>query len=140
MDTSNRLFAGIGLVSRIDVRMIGRMTAGWARGRVRYRDPAEMAEVANEALLGHVAHYVIGVVLAGTYVFGWAILSGGPASPTWALLYGAATTVASLFFVFPCMGLGVFGRRSPDGVKAPASALVNHLFYGLGLALGIAVA
>jgi len=139
MDALNRLFAGIGFISRIDVRMIGRMTAGWARGRVRYRDPAEVAEVANEALLGHVAHYVIGVVLAMAYVLGWATLIGGPVSPTWALVYGAATTMASLLFVFPCMGLGLFGRRFPEGVRAPASALANHVFYGLGMAIGIAV-
>jgi hypothetical protein len=45
--------------------------------------------------------------LAVTYVLGWDLLVGGPASPVWALAYGVATTVASHFFVFPSMGLGV---------------------------------
>ena len=37
MDLLNYLFARSGLLLRIDVRMIGRMSAGWARGRFRYR-------------------------------------------------------------------------------------------------------
>jgi hypothetical protein len=48
--------------------------------------------------------------------------------------------VASWFFVFPSMGFGVFGRRSPEGLKAPLSSLANHSFYGLGLGIGIALA
>ncbi|MDH3816802.1 MAG: DUF2938 family protein, partial [Acidobacteriota bacterium] len=59
--------------------------------------------------------------------------------PVWALAYGLATTVASLFFVYPSMGLGVAGRRSPEGMRAPLSSLANHLFYGVGLAGGIAL-
>ena len=140
MDSLNRLFAGIGLISRIDVGMIGRMSAGYARGRLRYRSPAEMTQVANEVLLGHIAHYAIGVGLALVYVLGWDVLIGGPASPIWALIYGVATTGVSYFVVFPCMGLGVLGKRSPEGIRAPASSLANHLFYGVGMAIGIALA
>jgi hypothetical protein len=75
--------------------------------------------VGTRALLlyGYITHYTIGVGLAVTYVLGWDLLVGGPASPVWALAYGVATTVASHFFVFPSMGLGVFGRRSPEGIR-----------------------
>jgi hypothetical protein len=64
---------------------------------------------------------------------------GGPVSPVGALAYGVATTAASYFFVYPSMGLGVFGRRSPEGIKAPVSSLANHLFYGVGLAVAVAL-
>ena len=137
MDSLNLLFARTGMISKIDVGMIGRMAAGWARGRFRYGHPSEMQQVANEKLFGYVTHYTIGVGLAVPYVFGWAFLVGGPVSPLWALAYGLATTVASYFFVFPSMGLGVAGRRSPEGIRAPLSSLANHLFYGVGLAAGI---
>jgi hypothetical protein len=96
-----------------------------------------MEQVANEKLYGYITHYTIGVGLAVTYVLSWDLLVGGPASPVWALVYGVATTVASLFFVLPSMGLGVFGRRSPDGIRAPLSALANHLFYGIGIAVAL---
>jgi len=140
MDTLNHLFARTGMLLRIDMGMIGRMSVGWARGRFRYRHPGEMEQVANEMLYGYITHYTIGVGLAVPYVLGWDLLVGGPASPVWALAYGVATTVASYFFVFPSMGLGVFGRRSPEGIRSPLSSLANHLFYGVGIAVAVALA
>ena len=139
MDSLNNLFARTGMISKIDVGMIGRMAAGWAHGRFRYGHPSEIEQVANEVLYGYVTHYTIGVGLAVPYVLGWMLLVGGPASPVWALAYGVATTVASWFFVFPSMGFGVFGRGSPEGLRAPLSSLANHLFYGVGLAVGVAL-
>jgi hypothetical protein len=112
---------------------------GWARGCFRYSHPGEMEQVANELLFGYITHYAIGVGLAVGYILGWDLLVGGPASPVWALAYGVVTTVASYFFVFPSMGLGVFGRRSPEGIRAPLSSLANHLFYGVGLAVAVAL-
>ena len=140
MDSLNHLFARTGMLSKIDIGMIGRMSAGWARWRFRYRHPGEMEQVSNEMLYGYITHYAIGVGLAVTYVLGWDLLVGGPASPVWALAYGVATTVASHFFVFPSMGLGVFGRRSPEGIRSPLSSLANHLFYGVGMAVAVAFA
>jgi uncharacterized membrane protein YeaQ/YmgE (transglycosylase-associated protein family) len=139
MDVLNLLIARTGMLSKIDVGMIGRMAGGWAGGRFRYGHPSEMKPVSNEMLYGYVTHYIIGVSLALPYVLGWTLLVGGPASPIWAVAYGVATTAASWFFVFPSMGFGVFGRRSPEGLKAPLSGLANHLFYGVGMAVGIAL-
>ncbi len=139
MDSLNLLFARTGMLLKIDMRMIGRMSGGWAHGRFRYRSPDEMEQVANEKLYGYITHYTIGVGLAVTYVLSWDLLVGGPASPVWALVYGVATTVASHFFVLPSMGLGVFGRRSPEGIRLALSSLANHLFYGVGIAVGIAL-
>jgi hypothetical protein len=140
MDSLNFLFARTRLISRIDVATIGRMAAGWARGRFRYASPNEMQQVRNGLLIGLTAHYTIGVLLSVPYVLGWSCLVGGLPSPAWALVYGIATTAASWFFVYPSMGLGVFGRLSPEGMKATLSSLANHLFYGLGLAVGLALA
>ena len=140
MDSLNRLFARTGMLLKIDMTMIGRMSVGWAHGRFRYRSPSEMEQVANETLYGYITHYTIGVGLAVTYLLSWDLLVGGPASPVWALVYGVATTVASHFFVFPSMGLGVFGRRSPEGIRSPLSSLANHLFYGVGIAVAVALA
>jgi len=139
MDLLNSLVARTGMLLKIDVRMIGRMAVGWTHGRFRYGHPGEMKQVANEMLYGYVTHYIIGLGLAVLYVLGWDLLVGGPASPVWALVYGLATTVASFFFVYPSMGLGVFGRRSPEGIRALLSPLANHLFYGVGLAVGVAL-
>jgi uncharacterized membrane protein YeaQ/YmgE (transglycosylase-associated protein family) len=65
MDSLNHLFSRTGMLSKIDVGMIGRMSARWARGRFRYRHPGEMEQVANELLYGYITHYTIGVSFAG---------------------------------------------------------------------------
>jgi len=139
MDLLNSLFARTGMLSKIDVGMIGRMAVGWTRGRFRYGHPGEMEQIANEMLYGYVTHYAIGVSLAIPYVLGWDLLVGGPASPVWAIAYGVVTTVASFFLVLPSMGLGVFGWRSPEGIGLALSSLANHSFYGVGIGVGIAL-
>jgi hypothetical protein len=139
MHVLNHLLARTGKLLKIDVGMIGRMAVGWVHGRFCYGRPGEMEEAANERLFGYLTHYAIGVGLAVPFVLGWDLLVGGSASPAGALAYGVATTVASWFFVYPSMGLGMCGRRSPDGMKAPLSSLANHIFYGVGLAVGVAL-
>lgn len=140
MDFLNHLFARAGMLLSIDVRMIGRMSAGWVHGRFRYGHPSEMQQIAYEKRYGYITHYAIGVGLAIPFVIGWDFFVGMPVSPVWTLIYGVATTVASVFFVYPSMGLGLFGWRSPEGIKAPLSSLANHFFFGLGMAVAVAFA
>ena len=137
MDSLNHLFARKGLIIKIDIRMIGRMSAGWANGRFCFRDPGQMKQIAHEVLLGYLTHYAIGIALAIPFVLGWSLLVGDPVSPIWTLAYGIATTAASVFVVHPSMGLGVFGMRSPEGIRAPLSSLANHFFFGIGMAVGV---
>ena len=139
MDVGNLLFSRFGLISRVDLRILGRMARGWTRGRFRYGHPSEMRETRNEVLFGLFTHYSIGVGLAVPCVLGWELLVGGPPSASFAVIYGLATTVASWFFVYPSMGFGMLGLRSPEGWKPALSSLANHLFYGLGLAAGLAI-
>ena len=139
MDLGNLFFSRAGIISKIDVGMIGRMAAGWRRGRLCYRHPSEMEEGKNEKAYGYGTHYAIGVGLAVPFVLVWVLFLGRPPSPSWAIVYGVGTTAASWFFVYPSMGFGAFGRRSPDGLRAILSPLANHCFYGLGLAAGIAL-
>ncbi len=137
MDLLNNLVARTGVFLKLEVAMIGRMVAGWTHGRFRYRHPDEMEQIPNEMIYGYLAHFAIGVGLAVPFVLGWCLWIGKPVSPVWAVLYGVATTAASFFFVYPSMGLGVFGRRSPDRIRAFITPLANHLFYGVGLAFGV---
>ena len=139
MDSLNHLFARYGVISKIDVRIIGKMAVGWTKGRFLYNHPDEMEHFPNEMVYGFFTHYAIGVGLAIPFMLGWYLLVGGPASPVWALAYGVATTIASWFFVYPSLGLGVFGLRSPEGIKNTLSSLANHLFFGIGMAVAIAL-
>jgi hypothetical protein len=139
MDSLNYLFSRSGMLSKIDLKMIGRMSSGWIRGNFYYRHPSEMKQVTKETLYGYIAHYAIGVVFALVYVLSWYYLIGMPISSLWAFVYGIATTAGSLMLIYPSMGLGMLGIRSPEGIKAPLSSLANHTFYGIGLSIGIAL-
>ena len=137
MDLFNFMFARAGVITQIDIKMIGRMAAGWLRGHFRYADPSEIKKIPNETFVGFAAHYLIGICLALPYIFGWDFLAGGSASPLWAIVYGIATTAGSFFLIYPSMGLGSFGKHSPEGIKAAVSSLANHTYYGAGIALWI---
>jgi len=137
MDMLNFLFARAGIISKIDIRMIGRMAAGWTQGHFIYGNPGEMRQVANEVFYGYITHYAIGVSLALPYVLSWVLFIGGSTSPIWAIPYGIATTLASWLYVYPSIGFGMFGKKSPEGIKASISSLANHLFFGVGIAIGI---
>ena len=137
MDVLNLFFSRTGVISKIEIEMIGRMVSGWANGRFRFGHANELPPEKNEKIIGYLTHYLVGIVLAIPFLFGWDILIAGPPSPLWAITYGLATTVASHFFVLPAMGLGVFGRKSSEGFRPAYSSLANHLFYGVGLAMGI---
>lgn len=137
MDLLNNLVSRTGVFLKIDVAMIGRMAVGWTHGRFRYEHPDDMEQVSNEMIYGYLAHFGIGVSFSIPFILGWDLWVGGPASPLWAVLYGVTTTTASFFFVYPLMGLGAFGRRSPERIKAFITPLANHFFYGVGLAAGV---
>jgi hypothetical protein len=38
------------------------------------------------------------------------------------------------------MGYGIFGLKSPEGIKSPLSSFANHLFFGIGMAIAAAIA
>jgi hypothetical protein len=139
MDLMNNLVARTGMFLKIDVVMIGRMAAGWTRGRFRYEHPDDMEHVSNEMIYGYLMHFGIGVGLAVPFILIWGLLFGNIVPPVWAFLYGISTTAASFFFVYPSMGLGLCGMKSPEKIKAFISPLANHLFYGIGLALGVVI-
>lgn len=98
-----------------------------------------MKTVSHEVFIGYITHCAIGIMLAIPYVLIWDNIFSSPPSVYHTIAYGISATIASWFFVFPAMGFGVLGLKSPEGLKATFSSLANHLFYGIGLAMGIAI-
>lgn len=139
MDLLNNLVSRTGVFFKIDVVMIGRMAAGWTCGRFRYEHPDEMEHVSNEKIYGILMHFLIGIGLAVPFIIIGGLWAENSVPPVWALLYGISTTAASFFFVYPSMGLGLCGIKSPERIKAFISPLANHFFYGIGLAVGVAI-
>ena len=72
MDALNALVARTGAIAKIDVPAIGRMAAGWARGRFRYGHPGEMTPAAHETpSSGSGASPVVTREGTGTMIWSW---------------------------------------------------------------------
>jgi hypothetical protein len=88
-----------------------------------------------ECVIGPIAHYAIGVMLA----IGFVLI----VSPAWlvhpvflpALLYGIVTVVFPFFLMQPSFGLGVASSRTPHPARARIKSLMTHTMFGIGLYL-----
>jgi hypothetical protein len=76
-------------------------------------------------------HYAIGITLAIIY----GVVVGPRGSLTSATAFGLLTCALPWLFMFPGMGLGVFGVHAPAENLVVRTSLVNHLVYGLALGL-----
>ena len=115
--------------------MGGRWFAHVARGHVWHDDIGQAAPVANEAAIGWVGHYAVGVVYAAALLGLWGM--GWAHQPTLApaLIVGIVTISAGWFLMSPGMGNGMAASRAANPWKARGMGLVAHVVFGLGLYL-----
>jgi hypothetical protein len=88
--------------------------------------------------LGLTAHYLIGIVLTLVYL-GLLVVAHATPTALRAILYGMATTVLPWFLMFPTQGMGWLGRDAPGNAQLARVSLFNHIIFGLGIALWVAV-
>lgn len=119
----------------LDMGLLGRWLGHLPRGRFRHDSIAAAPPVAGERIVGWVAHYVIGVVFAATFLaiagMGWL----AHPTPAPALGFGLLTAVFPLLVLQPLIGAGVAASRTPDPSAARLRSLGSHLVFGLGLYL-----
>jgi len=108
------------------------------RGKFRHTDILQTPPLLGELVLGLAAHYLIGIVLTLVYL---GLLLVVHATPTalGAILYGTATTVFPWFLMFPSQGMGWLGLDAPGDAHLARVSLFNHIIFGLGIALWMAV-
>jgi hypothetical protein len=118
--------------------LIGRWIGYLLRGKFRHTDILQTPPLRGELLLGLAAHYLIGIGLTLVYL---GLLVAAHARPTAfnAILYGTATTVLPWFLMFPSQGMGWLGRHAPGDAHLACASLFNHIIFGLGITLWIAV-
>lgn len=80
-----------------------------------------------------VYHYMIGIMLAILFYFIITMFRLKPVAWWVPVVYGLATTLIPAFIMFPGMGFGFMGQDGPDEYLLMRTALINHLFYGIGL-------
>ena len=118
--------------------LIGRWIGYLLRGKFRHTDILQTPPLRGELVLGLAAHYLIGIVLTLLYL-GLLVVAHATPTALSAILYGTATTVLPWFLMFPSQGMGWLARGAPGDAHLARVSLFNHIIFGLGIALWMAV-
>jgi hypothetical protein len=138
MDLGAGVSRSVGLTRGAPPKLIGRFFVSVFRGHFSALDPSLAPDASIPLGLILPVHYAIGATLA---LFLGLAARLGDTFPRWwvCVLFGVATTALPAFWMFPAMGFGLFGSRGPEEMRLFRTALVNHLFFGVGLALAVAL-
>ena len=93
----------------------------------------------HEMAIAVPVHYTIGITLALVYLLVTSALGLSPRNLIAALGFCLCTNVLPWLLMFPSMGFGWFGTHGPPGTRLFFSSLVTHVFYGVGLWLGVSL-
>src|SRR5262244_1827600 len=118
--------------------LIGRWIGYLLRGKYRHTDILHAPPLRGELVWGLAAHYSIGIARTLVYL-GLLVVSHATPTALSAILYGMATTVFPWFLMFPSQGMGWLGRDAPGDGHLARVSLFNHMIFGLGIALWMAV-
>ena len=118
--------------------LIGRWIGYLLRGKFRHTDILQTPPLRGELVLGLAAHYLIGIMLTLMYL-GLLVVAHARPTALSAILYGTATTVLPWFLMFPSQGMGWLGWDAPDDAHLARASLFNHIIFGLGIAVWVAV-
>ena len=123
--------------SFIEPEAIGRWFLSMFRGKFIHKDIYKTPAFNNEKLWCFISHYLIGIVLAGIYLF-LELKEPAIRDQMWvSLIFGITTVIFPWFWMFPGIGLGFLASKSPNQSRIIRTNLVNHTNYGLGLFIWI---
>ncbi len=123
--------------SLIKPEAVGRWTLYMLRGKFIHKNIHQTPALKNEKLAALISHYLIGIVIAGIYLF---IEFKEPTiqDQIWApLVFGIATVLLPWLWLFPSTGLGFLASKSSNKSSIIRTSLVNHTNFGLGLFIWI---
>jgi hypothetical protein len=116
---------------------IGRWFLYIFKGKLKHEDIHKTPALNNEKLWYFISHYLIGIVLAGIYLF-LEIKVPIIRDRIWMpLIFGIATVFLPWFWLLPSIGLGFMASKSSDRTLVIRTNLVNHTNFGVGLLIWI---
>jgi len=123
--------------SFIEPEAVGRWFLYMFKGKFTHKDINKTPPLNNEKLWFVVSHYLIGIVLAGIYLF-LELKEPIIRDQLWIpLVFGIATVILPWFWLLPSIGFGFLASKSPDKLSIIKTNLVNHTNFGLGLLIWI---
>lgn len=115
--------------------LIGRWLLTMLDGTFKHSNIASAPQKRSECAVGWIAHYMIGVTYAVTFL----ALVGNHwrLQPTVvpAILFGVVTVLAPFFIMQPAFGYGFAASKTPNPKQARLRSLMNHTLFGIGLYL-----
>ena len=133
MDVAGALLRAAGITSGTPPELIGKWIHSVFKGNIMVDDIRTSS--GEQVSLGRflVYHYIIGIILASFFYVLVLLLKIEHIVWWLPLLYGLATTLIPAFLMFPAMGFGILGLRGPEEYLLLRTAILNHLFFGIGL-------
>jgi hypothetical protein len=123
--------------SFIESEAVGRWFLYMLKGKFTHKDINKTPALNNEKLWSFVSHYLIGIFLAGIYLF-LELKEPAIRYQIWMpLIFGIATVILPWFWLLPSIGLGFLASKSPNKLSIIKINLVNHTNFGLGLLIWI---
>lgn len=138
MDLLSILFAKLKIIHPpIGSEIVGRWTLYMFRGKFIHKDIYQTPAMSNEKTAALLSHYLIGIILAGVYLF-LELKVPVVRHHLWVpLVFGIATVLLPWFWLYPSIGLGFLASKSPGRSPYIVTSLVNHTDFGLGMAIWI---
>ena len=122
----------------ISPEAIGRWFLYMFRGKFIHKDINKTPALNNEKLWCLISHYLIGIVLAGIYLF-LELKEPIIRDQMWLpLIFGIATFFLPWFWLLPSTGLGFMASKSSNRSLIIRTNLINHTNFGLGLFIWVA--
>jgi len=138
MDIMAKIFGKLKIIHpTIRPEIVGRWALYMIRGKFVHEDINKTPVLGNEKPAALIAHYLIGIILAGIYLF---IELNIPVirNQLWmALIFGVATTLLPWFWLYPSIGLGIMASKTSKRSPYIITSLVNHTDFGLGFLIWV---
>ncbi|MCX6078134.1 MAG: DUF2938 domain-containing protein [Chloroflexi bacterium] len=115
--------------------LVGRWLRYMPEGVFTHSNIASTPQKSAECMAGWIAHYLIGITFAITFV----ALAGNnwlqhPALIP-AIVFGVGTVLMPFFIMQPAFGLGFAASKTSSPMQARIRSLMNHTVFGAGLYL-----
>lgn len=125
------------IYSFVTPEAIGRWFLYIFKGKLIHKDIHKTPALNNEKIWYFISHYLIGIVLAGIYLY-LEIKVPIIRDQIWMpLIFGIATVFLPWFWLLPSIGLGFMASKSSHRSLVIRTNLVNHTNFGVGLLIWI---
>ncbi len=115
--------------------LVGRWIRTMPEGIFKHSNIASAPQKSAECTVGWIAHYIIGITFAVTFIAlardDWLL------HPTLipAIVFGVVTVLMPFFIMQPLFGLGLAASKTSNPTQARFRSLMNHSAFGGGLYL-----